>query len=81
MTTVKLNEHNSITIPAELLEKLGLAPGDSLDVKEVDGGFIARPVRAAGSAGRSDGEYRKRADQFLFAASAGHDWQIGIGGQ
>ena len=45
MATVTLAENNSIAIPAELLKKLGLAPGDSLVVEEVDGGLVARPVR------------------------------------
>lgn len=45
MTIVKIAENNSIAIPAELLKKLGLAPGDALAVEEVDGGVVARPVR------------------------------------
>lgn len=45
MTIVKIAENNSIAIPAELLRKLGLAPGDTLVVEEVDGGVVARPVR------------------------------------
>jgi len=45
MATVKLAENNSITIPHELLKKLGLVPGDSFTVEEADGGIIARPVR------------------------------------
>lgn len=45
MAIVKIAENNSITIPAELLKKLGLAPGDTLVVEEVDGGVVARPLR------------------------------------
>lgn len=45
MTTVKLAENNSIAIPAELLKRLGLAPGDSLEVEEIHGELVARPVR------------------------------------
>ena len=45
MTIVKLAENNSITIPAEILKRLGLAPGDSLVVEEINGELVARPVR------------------------------------
>jgi ATP-dependent DNA helicase RecG len=51
MSTVKLTENNSIIIPAEILNKLGLAPGDSLAVEEVDGELIARPVRPVATSG------------------------------
>lgn len=47
MSTVKLTEQNSIAIPADILKKLGLAPGDSLAVEEVNGELVARPVRPA----------------------------------
>ena len=45
MYTAKLTENNSIAIPSEILKKLGLAPGDSLSVEEVNGELVARPVR------------------------------------
>ncbi|NTW81062.1 MAG: ATP-dependent DNA helicase RecG, partial [Geobacteraceae bacterium] len=45
MSTVKLAEDNSIAIPSEILKKLGLAPGDSLAVEEVNGELVVRPVR------------------------------------
>jgi ATP-dependent DNA helicase RecG len=45
MPTVKLSENNSIAIPSEILKKLGLVPGDSLAVEEVNGELVARPVR------------------------------------
>ena len=47
MTTVKLTENNSIDIPSEILKKLGLVPGDSLAVEEVNGELVIRPVRLA----------------------------------
>jgi ATP-dependent DNA helicase RecG len=45
MPTVKLSENNSIVIPSEILKKLGLVPGNSLVVEEVNGELVARPVR------------------------------------
>src|SRR6266568_207532 len=42
MPTVRLSENNSITIPDEILRKLGLKPGDSL---AVDGDLVVCPVR------------------------------------
>ena len=48
MSTVKLTESNSIVIPSEILQKLGLASGDSLVVEEVNGEIVARPVRSVG---------------------------------
>ncbi len=47
MPTVKLSENNSIAIPSEILKKLGLVPGDSLAVEEVNGELVVRPVRPA----------------------------------
>lgn len=46
MTTVKLTENNSIAIPSEILKKLGLVPGDSLAVEEVNGELVVRPLRS-----------------------------------
>ncbi len=45
MPTVRLSENNSITIPDEILRKLGLKPGDSLAVDEVNGDLVVCPVR------------------------------------
>ncbi len=45
MVTVRLSEKNSITIPSEILNQLGIEPGDAFEVEELNGGFIARPVR------------------------------------
>lgn len=47
MSTVRLTENNSITFPPDILQKLGLKPGDSLSVEEVDGGVVMRPVLVA----------------------------------
>ena len=45
MPTVKLTENNSIAIPSDILKKMGLVPGDSLAVEEVNGELVVRPVR------------------------------------
>jgi ATP-dependent DNA helicase RecG len=45
MPTVRLSENNSITFSLEILQKLGLMPGDSLSVEEVNGELVMRPVR------------------------------------
>ena len=45
-TVVILTENNSIAIPAKILEKLGLASGDSLELDEVNGELVARRVQA-----------------------------------
>src|SRR6266516_6550074 len=45
MPTVRLSENNSITIPDEILRKLGFKPGDSLAVDEVSGDLVVCPVR------------------------------------
>ena len=44
-TVVILTENNSIAIPVEILEKLGLAPGDSLELDEVNGELVVRRVQ------------------------------------
>lgn len=65
MSTVKLAENNSIAIPSEILKKLGLAPGDSLAVEEVNGEIVARPVRpvaiSSAKAAAADGKSLKGA--------------------
>ncbi|HXE98494.1 MAG TPA: ATP-dependent DNA helicase RecG [Dongiaceae bacterium] len=45
MTTVRLAENNSITLSPEIVQKLGLKPGDPLAVEEVNGELVVRPVR------------------------------------
>ena len=47
MPTVILSENNTVAIPSDILKKMCLVPGDSLDVEEVNGALIARPVRPA----------------------------------
>jgi ATP-dependent DNA helicase RecG len=44
MSTVELTEHNSITLPADIVQKLGLVPGTKLTVENVDGHLVVRPV-------------------------------------
>ena len=44
MSTVKLGENNSITIPPEILKKLGLVPGSSLSLEEVNGELVVRLI-------------------------------------
>ena len=39
---VKITSERQITFPAGALEKLGMEPGDQLDLEEVPGGFILR---------------------------------------
>lgn len=53
MSTVRLSEHNSIALPIEILKKLGLTPGDSLAVEEVNGEVVVRPVRTVGTSASS----------------------------
>ena len=47
MSIVTLAENNSIVIPPEIFKKLGLVPGDSLTLEEVNGELVLRPIRAA----------------------------------
>lgn len=44
MSTVKLSENNSITIPTEILKKLGLVPGVYLSVEELNGELVLRSI-------------------------------------
>jgi len=46
MSTVKLAENNSISIPPEILKKLGLMPGDSFAITVADGELVLRPVHS-----------------------------------
>ena len=39
MRTVTVSENFAVVIPEELREKLGLKPGDQLDIYERDGGI------------------------------------------
>ncbi len=45
MSTVILSENSSVTIPPEILKKLGLVPGDALVLEEANGELVVRPVR------------------------------------
>ncbi len=45
MTIVRFTENNSITIPTEIIKKMGLVPGDSLALEEANGELVARLVR------------------------------------
>lgn len=47
MPTVTLADNNSIAIPSDILTKLGLVPGDTLALDEVNGELVMRPVRGA----------------------------------
>ncbi len=46
MTTVRLSEHNTITIPDELVRALNLQPGCEVMVMERNGELVIRPVTA-----------------------------------
>lgn len=46
MPTVKISEHNAITIPPEVLETLGLTPGDTVSLEPGEGQLIVRPLPA-----------------------------------
>jgi AbrB family looped-hinge helix DNA binding protein len=40
---VRVNQHNQITLPAEMREKLRIAPGDQLLIEVRDGSFVLMP--------------------------------------
>ncbi len=42
---VKVTSKRQITLPAQVLEALGVEPGDQLELKESDDGFILRRKR------------------------------------
>ena len=39
---VRITTRNRVTIPAAVLEELGLKPGDELQVEEIDGAIFLR---------------------------------------
>ena len=41
---VEIRERSQITIPAEIIKKLGITDGDKFDVTEKDGGIFLCPV-------------------------------------
>ena len=45
MPTVTLADNNSIEIPSEIVQKLGLVPGDALSLEELNGELVMRPIR------------------------------------
>lgn len=47
MPAAKLTSKGQITIPKEVREKLGLAPGDRLEFLEEDGRFVVRKKLAS----------------------------------
>ena len=47
MSTVRLAENNSIEIPAEIIQKLGLVPGVSFSLVETDGELVLRTIATA----------------------------------
>ncbi len=42
---VKVTAKRQITLPADVLEALGVEPGDQLELKESDDGFVLRRKR------------------------------------
>jgi len=48
----RINKRNQVTIPAEMLRDLGLAPGDEVEMEESDGKLAVRKAdRPAGTVG------------------------------
>ena len=43
----RINKRNQVTIPAEMLHDLGLAPGDEVEVEEADGKLAVRKAESA----------------------------------
>lgn len=41
---VKIRKKSQITIPKQVIEKLGLQEGDKLEIKEKDGAIVLLPV-------------------------------------
>lgn len=52
MSTIKLSDNNSIEIPSEILKKLGLVPGVSFSLEELNGSLVLRPVMEAETSSR-----------------------------
>jgi AbrB family looped-hinge helix DNA binding protein len=44
---IKLREKRQMTLPSELMDALGLKPGDSLDARVEDGVIVLTPSRKA----------------------------------
>jgi len=44
---IKVREKRQITLPAALVEALGVKPGDSLDADITDGGIVLKPAHRA----------------------------------
>ena len=47
IVVVKVTAKRQVTIPAAVLEALGVGPGDQLELHEDPAGFLLRPQRAA----------------------------------
>ena len=43
---VKITSRRQVTLPAHLLEAMGVGPGDHLEITEGTDGFIIRPKRS-----------------------------------
>ncbi|MCY3774050.1 MAG: AbrB/MazE/SpoVT family DNA-binding domain-containing protein [Gemmatimonadetes bacterium] len=42
---VKISSKRQVTLPASVLDALGVGPGDQLEIKESPDGFILKPFR------------------------------------
>ena len=42
---VKITSKRQVTFPARVLDELGVGPGDRLELKETDEGFLLKPRR------------------------------------
>ena len=42
---LKITSKRQVTLPAQVLDALGVGPGDQLELEESPGGFILRPRR------------------------------------
>ena len=42
---VKITAKRQVTIPAEVLEAMGVGPGDRLEIQETPEGFLLKPKR------------------------------------
>ncbi|MDD5106406.1 MAG: hypothetical protein PHC49_12405, partial [Desulfuromonadaceae bacterium] len=61
MPLIRLSEDNTIVIPPEILQKIGVIPGGSFEIEEVNGAIVVRPTlqtpqlpRERESAGNTD---------------------------
>ena len=46
---VRITSKRQVTLPADVLDALGVGPGDHLELEEGPGGFILRPRRLSPS--------------------------------